>query len=112
MSEKNICDDAAILSQVNPTVIKKVHSLEEYLIGQYVYEAFIENAEEDLLKINLGYGELLIKREEGEIKTKFILSKALYKEMDNIFKGNESSLQLVTTESLKAKLMDFGKDLI
>lgn len=111
MIEKNIIEDLNKLVQVSSGSINKLNKLEEYLIGQYVYETFLDE-KENTIKINLGFGDLLLKYEEGSIKTKFILSKELNNDIESIFKGKEPELNTAITNSLKTKLIEFGKELI
>ena len=71
----NLIKDVSLLTDVSENTLNKFIPVCNYCIGHAVHEC--ECLQEHIAEVNLGFGELHIKLDEGSIKYRFIPSKEL-----------------------------------
>ena len=94
------------LTTVNESVFSKLEDKIEWIIGDKIEEALINN--DDGVIIDLGFGELIIDISDN-VKYKFKPSKRLEEDIINIFNGKSSSLTSTVEKSLVSKLNNVYK---
>ncbi len=108
--KKNLNADLSKLTGIDNTTLLKLSDIVSYIIGNSVYESSLQF--DDITEIDLGFGELLIKNDNGNIKTKFIPSEDLELDIKGVVKGDKPMLKKRLEHSLAAKLIEIYKDII
>ena len=110
MIDINIVKDVSALSTIQDKVIYKLLDKFTYSICEAVEEAVI--ADDDVVVLDIGIGELTIKLSEDGIRYKFIPSQKLEEGVKNTFIYRQNLLEKTLEESLVNRLTNTYKDLL
>lgn len=108
--EKKLSTQLSKISNIPENILDNLNKLSVNTIAEIVYEASLQN--DFIINLDIGIGNLLIKRNESDVNLKFIPSKQLEDDIAFIYKNNESPLKNTLKKNLKAKLVDTYKEIL
>lgn len=106
----NLIEDLNKITTIPTSKLDKLLDISKYLISQYVCEDKTQN--EDISEIDIGFGQLLITKTEGEVKYKFIPSEDLQQLIKLTYNTSTGPLELKLEENLAKKFINTYKDLV
>lgn len=106
----NINKDISLFTGLSEDNVAYITNIIEDVICEDVYESILNH--ESTTEINLGYGILYIKLEDDNIKYKFIPSKNLIDNINNIFKNNEYTFKSKINKTLTDRITKTYKELL
>lgn len=108
--KKKITTDLSKLTNIDEKVLDKLSELTMYLISEAVYETSLNM--ETITELDMGYGDLIIKNGDGELKIRFIPKPELELDIRGVNKGGQPTLKKRIEKTLIAKLVDMYKEII
>ena len=108
--KKKLTTDLSKLTNIDEKILDRIQELSMYVISEAVYEANLQM--DSTVELDVGFGDLLIKNDDGNIKMKFIPKEALELDIRGVNKGDEPTLKKRMEKALIAKLIDLYKEII
>lgn len=109
-TENNILNDLSSLTNLSKVFFTNIGELEKLLIGHYVNHTYVNS--EDITKIDLGFGYLLVSFNNNEILYKFIPSETLEETLRSvILKGKDPLVSKLETK-IDEKVLSAYKGLV
>lgn len=105
-----LTEEMAVLSTIQKKNLEKLSEIAIYCIVEDVKEATLDN--NDLVKIDIGIGELLINSKDNTLKFKFIPGAKLVDECVNAIKHKQNLLDLALESSLIEKVENLQKEVL
>ena len=106
----NIKEDLATLTTIEKSVFSKIESKIEWCICDAIEKAILNG--EDEVSVNLGFGVLLIKLSNNELKYRFKPSQKFEKAIVNTVINEQNDLVFNLENSLVSKLNNIYKSLL
>ena len=107
---KDLIKDVSVLTDVNEHTLNKFIPICNHCIGHAIHES--ECLQEEITEIDIGFGELHIKVDEGAIKYRFIPSKELEKLLIKTITQHTSPILLKLESNLQEKIDRTYKELL
>lgn len=108
--KSDIIKDLSDLTTTSPSVFAKLLRTSEWCISNAVEETQL--AGENITEISIGIGTLFILTEEGNIKYKFIPTRALENNVKQTYLDGKNPLTLHLENTLAKKLTNVYKELL
>lgn len=105
----NLIEDISKLSNISISTLKNINSLGQNIISHDVLESVIKNNEKCI--IDIGIGDLIIKRIEDNITYKFIPCEDLENKLIKVFNNKKSPLKEEIDKTLGKRVNDTYKNL-
>jgi hypothetical protein len=106
----NLITDLSCITRLSEETLTALFIRAEECIGHCVFESVVDK--ENLTEIDIGIGTLYIKREDSQIKYKFIPSKNLEEKVTSTVRTRKSPLIKRGEKALKSRVERTYKDLL
>ena len=108
--KKKLSGDLSKLSNIPEEILDKLLNITKYCISEAVYESLLQK--DTITEIDLGFGDLLLKTNLGEIKIKFLPKEDLELDLKGVNNGDKPTLHHKLEKALSAKLIEIYKDIL
>lgn len=110
MIETNVVKDLSVLSTIPEKILMKLLEKVNYVVCESIEEAIIEG--DEVVSLDLGIGNLVIKLSEDGIRYKFIPSKKLEENVKDTFIYRQNLLEKTLEELVVNRVTNTYKDLL
>ncbi len=106
----SVIEKEEILTTIPEKTLRKLVDIQEYIINDMVEDSMTKG--ETTTEVDVGFGNLIIRFEDGALRFKFIPSAKFEESLVNTVVNKKNILRLTLEKSLVDKVMHIYKDLI
>jgi len=106
----NLIDKKVLLTTIQDKYLKKLIELDEFIMCDALEDTLL--SKDDHLDVDVGYGTLSIKFEDGTLKFRFKPSAKFEEELISTVVNKQNSLKIAIESALVSKLTQTYKDLM